>query len=109
MQPPGGIGGFGGRPNWPRTKFWNGPNTEAATPYLSQPLISDKLTLALHRPRTVDQPMLVFRDPAMHRRVAALREAEFAFDPELPRGLDPATNALLRSPEGTLLLLLQED
>jgi catechol 2,3-dioxygenase-like lactoylglutathione lyase family enzyme len=94
-------------------RFWERlgyvAHTEVETPYLSQPLINDKLTLALHRPRTLDQPMLVFRDPAMRRRVAALREAECAFDPELPRGLDPEANALLRSPEGTPLLLLQED
>jgi hypothetical protein len=84
-------------------------HTEVETPYLSQPLISDKLTLALHRPRTCDQPMLVFRDPAMQGRVAALRAAGSAFAPELPRGLDPVANALLRSPEGTPLLLLQDD
>ena len=84
-------------------------HTAVEAPYLSQPLIGDKLTLALHRPRTCDQPLLVFRDPAMRQRVAALSEAGIAFDPELPRGLDPAANALLRSPEGTLLLLLQED
>jgi catechol 2,3-dioxygenase-like lactoylglutathione lyase family enzyme len=92
---------------WERLGFV--AHTEAETPYLSQPLISDRLTLALHRPRTCDQPMLVFRDPAMRQRVAALHEAGIALDPELPRGLDPAANAMLRSPEGTPLLLLQED
>lgn len=84
-------------------------HTETDSPYLSQALIHDKLTLALHRPRTCEQPMLVFRDPDMLRRIAALRAEEFVFDPELPRGLNALSNALLRSPEGTPLLLVQED
>jgi hypothetical protein len=45
----------------------------------------------------------------MSKRIAALRVAGFTFDPELPRGLGATSNALLRSPEGTPLLLLQDD
>jgi catechol 2,3-dioxygenase-like lactoylglutathione lyase family enzyme len=78
------------------------------TPYVSQALSSDRLNLALHRPRTCEVPMLVFRDPAMRERVAALRAAGVDFDPELPRSLDPGCNAMLRAPEETPLLLLQE-
>jgi hypothetical protein len=32
-----------------------------------------------------------------------------ARSPDLPRGLDPQRNALLESPDGTLLLLLHAD
>ncbi len=84
-------------------------HVEIDSPYISQPLISDKLTLALHRPRTCDEPMLVFRDPDMAQRIAALRADGLESDGELPRGLNPSNNALLRSPEGTPLLLLQDD
>ena len=36
-----------------------------------------------------------------------LRDLNFRFSDELPRGLDTNQNALLESPEGTPILLLQ--
>jgi catechol 2,3-dioxygenase-like lactoylglutathione lyase family enzyme len=81
---------------------------ESADPYMRLPLTSDHLDIAFHRPRTFDIPMLVFRDPDMPARIAQLREQGIRFSDELPRGLDPASNALIQSPEGTNLLLLHE-
>lgn len=78
---------------------------EAEHPYLHLPLTSDHLNIAFHRPRTLDEPMLVFEDAAMPERIARLRDKGLTFSRELPRGLDPKCNALLRAPEGTLLLL----
>jgi catechol 2,3-dioxygenase-like lactoylglutathione lyase family enzyme len=75
-------------------------------PYLRRPITGDGLSLALHRPRTLDRPMLVFSDPAMAARIAALAADGIAPSGELPPGLDPARNALLLAPEGTPLLLL---
>jgi len=50
-------------------------------------------------------PVLVYSDPAMTGRIAALRDRGHRFVPRLPRGLDPRGNALLEAPEGTWLLL----
>ncbi len=74
--------------------------------YPRLPLTSDYLDLAFHRPRTLDQPMLVFQDPSMAERLATLRELGVGVDTTLPRGLAPDRNGLLWSPEGTPLLLL---
>jgi catechol 2,3-dioxygenase-like lactoylglutathione lyase family enzyme len=82
---------------------------ESDMPYLHLPLTSDHLNIAFHRPRTLDQPMLVFSDPGMPERIARLRELDIPCSDELPRGLDASENALLESPEGTLLLLLKND
>jgi catechol 2,3-dioxygenase-like lactoylglutathione lyase family enzyme len=77
-----------------------------ATPYPRRPITGDGLSLALHRPRTLDRPMLVFSDPAMASRLEALAADGLVPSAELPPGLDPAANALLIAPEGTPLLLL---
>lgn len=84
---------------------------EAETPYVHLPFTSDHLDIAFHRPRTFDVPMLVFRDPEMPARVAQLRDqgTRMSDSVELPRGLDPESNALIESPDGTLLLLLHDD
>jgi len=83
---------------------------EAEEPYVHLPFTSDHLDIAFHRPRTFDVPILVFCDPEMPARIAQLRGAgiRMAEPPELPRGLDPDANALIESPDGTLLLLLHE-
>jgi catechol 2,3-dioxygenase-like lactoylglutathione lyase family enzyme len=81
---------------------------ESDAPYVHLPFTSDHLDIAFHRPRTFDVPMLVFRDPEMPARVAQLREQGTRMSDELPRGLDPANNALIETPDGTLLLLLHE-
>jgi len=83
---------------------------EAEEPYVHLPFTSDHLDIAFHRPRTFDVPILVFSDPEMPARIAQLRGAgiRMAEPLELPRGLDPDANALIESPDGTLLLLLHE-
>jgi catechol 2,3-dioxygenase-like lactoylglutathione lyase family enzyme len=82
---------------------------EVDDPYVHLPLTSDHLNIAFHRPRTLDRPMLVFSDVDMAARLARLRELDLGFSDELPRGLDANANALLESPEGTVLLLLKSD
>lgn len=75
------------------------------TPYLHRPMTGDGLPLALHRPRTLDQPMLVFSDPAFESKLAALAADGFRIDRAPPAGLAPGRSALLRAPEGSVLLL----
>jgi catechol 2,3-dioxygenase-like lactoylglutathione lyase family enzyme len=79
---------------------------ESETPYAHLPFTSDHLDIAFHRPRTFDVPLLLFSDPEMPARIAQLRDHGIRFSDELPRGLDPANNALIESPDGTLLLLV---
>ena len=80
---------------------------EPDAPYAHLPLTSDHLDIAFHRPRTLDRPMLVFRDPNMRERLARIRAFGVTETGELPRGLPPAANALIEAPEGTALLLLE--
>ncbi len=82
---------------------------ESDDPYVHLTLTSDYLNIAFHRPRTRDVPMLVFTDADMPARIARLRELGLRFSEELPRGLDARANALLESPDGIALLLLQSD
>jgi catechol 2,3-dioxygenase-like lactoylglutathione lyase family enzyme len=81
---------------------------ETDTPYVHLPFTSDYLDIAFHRPRTVDVPILVFRDPEMPARIAQLRDQGTRMSDELPQGLDPTNNAVIESPDGTLLLLLHD-
>jgi catechol 2,3-dioxygenase-like lactoylglutathione lyase family enzyme len=80
---------------------------EPDAPYAHLPLTSDHLDIAFHRPRTLDRPMLVFRDPNMRERLARIRTLGVKETGELPRGLPAAANALIEAPEGTALLLLE--
>jgi catechol 2,3-dioxygenase-like lactoylglutathione lyase family enzyme len=80
---------------------------EPDAPYAHLPLTSDHLDIAFHRPRTLDRPMLVFRDANMRERLARIRALGVKETGELPRGLPPAANALIEAPEGTALLLLE--
>ena len=82
---------------------------ELESPYLRLPLTSDNLDIAFHRPRTLDMPMLVFRDADMAGRLAGLRERSGGIFIDLPPGLDSRCNALLQAPEGTMLALLQDE
>ncbi len=94
------------RPFWEQLGF---VALEAADlPYPHLPLTYNGIDIALHRPRFFDQPLLVFTDSTISTRIAALRAAGTEFSPELPRGLDPETHALIAAPEGTLLLLAPE-
>jgi len=77
----------------------------AEAPWLHQPLTGNGLGLALHRPRTLDRPTLVFSAADMPARIARLKDLSIAGSDELPRGLDPARNLLLESPEGTPILV----
>jgi catechol 2,3-dioxygenase-like lactoylglutathione lyase family enzyme len=79
---------------------------EEADPYAHLSLTSDGINLALHAPRLLPAPALVFCEETMAQRIAALRTAGVAFEPSLPRVLAGGGNALLEAPEGTLLLLL---
>jgi catechol 2,3-dioxygenase-like lactoylglutathione lyase family enzyme len=76
-------------------------------PLMQLALTSDTLTLTLHRPRLFEMPLLVFTDPQMAERVARLEAMDIHGDADLPRGLDRRANALIASPEGMHLLLLQ--
>jgi catechol 2,3-dioxygenase-like lactoylglutathione lyase family enzyme len=96
----------------PARSFWEALGFVAgepeAHPYPHLPLSSEGLDLALHRPQFCTEPLLVFRDAAMPQRLAHLRElAPCPLEPP-PRGLGIRDNALLRAPEGTALLLLQD-
>ena len=95
-----------GKQFWERLGFIALDEAEAG--YVYQPLTSDGLSIALHRPRTQDRPMLVFRDSNTRSHLAQLRTQGVAVSGDLPRGLDSAANGLIESPEGTLLLLLEE-
>ena len=65
--------------------------------------------LALHAARTMAEPMLVFVDPGMPAKLAALEAAGIARSSRLPPGLNASEHALLEAPEGTLLLLLNAE
>jgi hypothetical protein len=78
---------------------------EEEEPYPHHSLISDGIDLALHSPRLLPAPVLVFCQDDMAGRIARLRDAGVKFE-SLPRGLDAPGHALLEAPEGTLLLLL---
>jgi len=78
-------------------------------PLMQLALTSDTLTLTLHRPRVLEAPLLVFTDPQMPERLAQLANLDIQGSGDLPRGLDRQSNALLESPEGTQLLLLQAE
>ncbi|MFO1425860.1 MAG: hypothetical protein U1F11_02580 [Steroidobacteraceae bacterium] len=80
---------------------------EADSPWVREALVSGELGLALHRPRTLDQPMLVFSAEDMRERLERIRALGIEPAPGLPRGLDPRANALLEAPEGTPLLLVE--
>jgi catechol 2,3-dioxygenase-like lactoylglutathione lyase family enzyme len=79
---------------------------ESETPWPRMSMTSDLIDLAVHRPRTLDAPMLVFVAADMGERLERLRSLGCEFSAELPRGLDPRHNALLEAPEGTALLLV---
>jgi catechol 2,3-dioxygenase-like lactoylglutathione lyase family enzyme len=82
---------------------------EEAQPYPHLSLKSDAIELALHRPRFFAEPLLVFRDGGMAARIARLRELGIGPIATPPGRLDARANALLVAPEGTALLLLQEN
>ena len=79
---------------------------ESETPWVRMSMTSDHLNLAVHRPRTLDVPMLVFASADIGERIERLRALGFHFSDNLPKGLDPRHSGLLLAPEGTALLLI---
>jgi hypothetical protein len=94
----------------PMREFWEPLGfvalDESEMPYLRMSMTSDHIDLAVHRPRTLDVPMLVFAAPDMGERIERLRALGCEMSGALPRGLDPRHSALLAAPEGTNLLLI---
>jgi catechol 2,3-dioxygenase-like lactoylglutathione lyase family enzyme len=93
----------------PVREFWETlgfiAEEEQSEPYAHLSLRTDAIPLALHRPRFVAEPLLVFGDPEMPARIAHLRELGIGRIEPPPKGLDAKANALLFAPEGTALLL----
>jgi catechol 2,3-dioxygenase-like lactoylglutathione lyase family enzyme len=79
---------------------------ESETPYLRMSMTSDHLNLAVHRPRMLEMPTLVFASADMGERIERLRALGIDFSNNLPKGLDPRHSGLLIAPEGTALLLV---
>ena len=96
---PPAVAGF-----WEALGFVAMPQEEE--PYAHQSLTSDGIDLALHSPRLLPAPALVFCEEDMEIRISRLRQLGVAFGTSLPRGLAAAGNASIEAPEGTLLLLL---
>lgn len=76
------------------------------SPYELQSLTSDGIDLALHSPRLLPTPALVFCEEDMEERIRQLRHRGLELEPP-PRALAAAGNGMLEAPEGTLLLLLK--
>ena len=93
--------------------FWEGLGFVAAgeteLPYAHLPLTSDHLDVSFHAPRLCPRPLLVFRDSDLPARLARLRELGVTPCGTPLRGAGPAAHALLESPDGTLLLLLEAE
>jgi len=89
---------------WERGGFVALP--ELDEPYLHLPLTSDGLDLAFHQRRTFDAPMLVFESSDLPQQLARLRELGLT-PGELPAGITHQHGAMLQTPEGAALLLLQ--
>jgi len=79
---------------------------ETTEPFPRKTLTSDRLNIGLYRTRALRQPVLTFEDTDMKRRLDGLRRKGLTLSDEMPDALDAATNAVLRAPEGTRLLLL---
>ena len=85
---------------------------EVPAPYPHLPLISDHLDLAFHQPGFSARPLLVFRDAAIRSRIERLRELGLAVGSAPVQAAGNAAGAVssrLESPDGTTLLLLEED
>ena len=79
---------------------------ESDAPYVRMSMTSDHIDLAVHRPRTLDRPMLVFAAADMGERIERIKALGIESSDALPRGLDPRHCALIEAPEGTALLLI---
>jgi catechol 2,3-dioxygenase-like lactoylglutathione lyase family enzyme len=82
---------------------------EEPQPFPHTALTSDFLDLGFYRTRALREPVLTFEDRDMRERLARLRERGLQLLDEMPDSLDEGTNAVLRAPEGTRLLLMQSE
>jgi len=82
---------------------------EVSAPYPHLPLTSDYLDVSFHPPGVCERPMLVFRDPDMRARIARLRELGVAMSAIVPGAAGRLGNAVLESPDGTALTLLEAE
>jgi catechol 2,3-dioxygenase-like lactoylglutathione lyase family enzyme len=93
--------------------FWEPLGFVAAeppqAPYPQLSLTSDHIDLSFHRPRVCERAMLVFRDPRMRARIARLRELGMPVHPAPIPAPHAESSALLESPDGTPLLLLEDE
>ena len=91
--------------------FWEGLGFvaagEAERPYPHLPLTSDYLDVSFHSPRLCDRAMLVFRAADMPARIAQLTQLGLTLSP-VARDAN-ASGALLKSPHGTPLMLLESE
>jgi catechol 2,3-dioxygenase-like lactoylglutathione lyase family enzyme len=90
---------------WEPLGFVAAGETEAY-PHLS--LTSDNIDLSFHPPRLCERPMIVFRATDMGERIERLRELNLPVDAAPLPAQRAAGSALLESPDGTPLLLLDE-
>jgi catechol 2,3-dioxygenase-like lactoylglutathione lyase family enzyme len=77
-------------------------------PYPQLALTSDHIDVSFHDPRLCERAMLVFRDVGMRARIARLRELGVPVHSAPVPAQHAAASALLESPDGTPLLLLEE-
>lgn len=96
-----------GRDFWESLGFVAMDSPDSIFPRLT--LTSDHLNLGLYQTRTLRGPALTFETSRMEQRLRQLRERGYDIGEEMPDGLDAGRNATLRSPDGTLLLLLDRD
>jgi len=82
---------------------------EVTAPYPHLPLTSDYLDVSFHPLQVCERPMLVFRDPDMRARIARLREMGMALSAIVPGAAGRLGNAMLESPDGTTLMLLESE
>ena len=82
---------------------------ETQFPYPHLPLISDHLDLAFHQPAFSARPLLVFRDAGMRARSERLHELGLTVGNAAAHLPGSPASWLLASPDGTALLLLEEE
>jgi len=78
-------------------------------PYPQLSLTSDHIDLSFHGPQVCERPMLVFRGPGMRSRIARLRDLGVTTQAAPVTAQHAAGSALIESPDGTPLLLLEEE
>ncbi len=95
------------------TSFWESLGfislVETKEPFLRRTLTSDRLNVGLYRTRALRMPVLTFEDVDMKRRLDVLRRKGIELLDDMPDSLDAATNAVIKAPEGTRLLLLSTE